>query len=200
MKAITAVCATGASVPAVAGGRVQRHRDGENAEIQMYLSKLQDLVPFMPKNRKISKLEVIQHVIDYICDLQSALENHPAVGSFDAEAALAAQPCAAAPPARARARPRRPGPAAGANTILNTPEARPALTHDHTTHHTARRRPWCFCGGHLHISQREKVKAETMAVSQARAPHSMHEDTFTDFRWVLARRVPENGSFDKLKK
>lgn len=93
MKAITAVCATGASVPAIAGGRVQRHRDGENAEIQMYLSKLKDLVPFMPKNRKLSKLEVIQNVIDYICDLQSALESHPAVNTFDPVAALASQQC-----------------------------------------------------------------------------------------------------------
>uniref|UniRef100_A0A1Q3FPH1 BHLH domain-containing protein n=1 Tax=Culex tarsalis TaxID=7177 RepID=A0A1Q3FPH1_CULTA len=89
MKAITAVCATGASVPAIASGRVQRHRDGENAEIQMYLSKLKDLVPFMPKNRKLSKLEVIQNVIDYICDLQSALESHPAVNTFDPVQALA---------------------------------------------------------------------------------------------------------------
>lgn len=91
MKAITAVCATGASVPAIASGRVQRHRDGENAEIQMYLSKLKDLVPFMPKNRKLSKLEVIQNVIDYICDLQSALESHPAVNTFDPVQALASQ-------------------------------------------------------------------------------------------------------------
>lgn len=88
MKAITAVCSTGASVPGISNGRVSRHRDGENAEIQMYLSKLKDLVPFMPKNRKLSKLEVIQHVIDYICDLQSALETHPAVNTFDAAAAL----------------------------------------------------------------------------------------------------------------
>ncbi|GAB0090229.1 Protein extra-macrochaetae [Sergentomyia squamirostris] len=88
MKAITAVCSTGASVPGITSGRVSRHRDGENAEIQMYLSKLKDLVPFMPKNRKLSKLEVIQHVIDYICDLQSALETHPAVNNFDAAAAL----------------------------------------------------------------------------------------------------------------
>lgn len=68
----------------IINGRVStqaaRHRrsDSENAEIQMYLSKLKDLVPFMPKNRKLSKLEVIQHVIDYICDLQMALETHPA--------------------------------------------------------------------------------------------------------------------------
>lgn len=91
MKAITAVCATGASVPAIINGRISRHRDGENAEIQMYLSKLKDLVPFMPKNRKLSKLEIIQHVIDYICDLQSELETHPAVNSFDAAAALNGQ-------------------------------------------------------------------------------------------------------------
>lgn len=95
MKAITAVCATGASVPAnITGGRIARHRDGENAEIQMYLSKLKDLVPYMPKNKKLSKLEVIQNVIDYICDLQSALEttgagNSAAVAAaFDASAVL----------------------------------------------------------------------------------------------------------------
>ncbi|XP_068618229.1 protein extra-macrochaetae [Battus philenor] len=126
MKAITAMCATGASVPAIAGGRVQRHRDGENAEIQMYLSKLQDLVPFMPKNRRISKLEVIQHVIDYICDLQSALENHPAVGQFEAEAALA--PCSPPSP-KPRRRPL--GIRAAPNTILRT---RP--TQHHSTHTT----------------------------------------------------------------
>lgn len=95
MKAITAVCATGAAVPSIATGRIGRHhRDGENAEIQMYLSKLKDLVPYMPKNKKLSKLEVIENVIDYICDLQSALETTTAGGaasamaSFDASAVL----------------------------------------------------------------------------------------------------------------
>jgi DNA-binding protein inhibitor ID, other len=91
MKAITAVCSTGASVPSIASGRVSRHRDGENAEIQMYISKLKDLVPFMPKNRKISKLEVITNVIQYICDLQTALDSDPAVNEFDAAAVLASQ-------------------------------------------------------------------------------------------------------------
>lgn len=91
MKAITAVCSTGASVPSIASGRVSRHRDGENAEVQMYISKLKDLVPFMPKNRKLSKLEVIQNVIQYICDLQTALDAHPAMADFDAAAVLAAQ-------------------------------------------------------------------------------------------------------------
>uniref|UniRef100_A0A2M4AIJ3 Putative cell wall integrity and stress response component 1 n=1 Tax=Anopheles triannulatus TaxID=58253 RepID=A0A2M4AIJ3_9DIPT len=86
MKAITAVCATGASVPAIANGRVrQRHREVENdPEIQMYLSKLKDLVPFMAKDRKMSKLEVIQNVIDYICELQNTLAHADA--SADASA------------------------------------------------------------------------------------------------------------------
>ncbi|KAM7359025.1 basic helix-loop-helix domain-containing extra-macrochaetae [Cochliomyia hominivorax] len=93
MKSLTAVCQTGASMPAInPNGRINRHPphrgDGENAEMKMYLSKLKDLVPFMPKNRKLSKLEIIQHVIDYICDLQSELETHPEISNFDAAAAL----------------------------------------------------------------------------------------------------------------
>lgn len=63
----------------VQSGRVARRRDVENEEIQMYLSKLKDLVPFMPKNKKLSKLEVIRHVIEYICELQYALETHTSV-------------------------------------------------------------------------------------------------------------------------
>ncbi|XP_050075814.1 protein extra-macrochaetae [Anopheles maculipalpis] len=90
MKAITTMCAKNgsASLPAVATGRVQRHRDGENDEIKLYLSKLRELVPFMPKNRKLTKLEVIQNVIDYICELQNALDSHPAVNTFDSLAVL----------------------------------------------------------------------------------------------------------------
>lgn len=88
MKAITAVCSTGASVPSIASGRVSRHRDGENAEVQMYISKLKDLVPFMPKNRKLSKLEVITNVIQYICDLQTALDASPMMSEFDAAAVI----------------------------------------------------------------------------------------------------------------
>lgn len=86
MKAVvnSAVC----SENGVATGKVTKRKDIENEEIQMYLTKLKDLVPFMPKNKKLSKLEVIQYVIDYICDLQSALETHPAVNAFDATSAL----------------------------------------------------------------------------------------------------------------
>lgn len=78
MKATTAVCDAVGSVNGVSVGRVHKQRrDVENEEVQMYLSKLKELVPFMPKNKRLSKLEVIQHVIDYICDLQYALEAHP---------------------------------------------------------------------------------------------------------------------------
>ncbi|KAJ8925025.1 hypothetical protein NQ315_001196 [Exocentrus adspersus] len=83
--AVSAVCTDNG---VVAAGRVAKKKDIENEEIQMYLSKLKDLVPFMPKNKKLSKLEVIQYVIDYICDLQNALETHPAVNAFDAATAL----------------------------------------------------------------------------------------------------------------
>lgn len=89
MKAVT-MC-NNTSAGGVQTGRVHRHRkDVENEEIQMYLSKLKELVPFMPKNRKLSKLEVIQYVIDYICDLQYALETHPTVNTAVVQASAAA--------------------------------------------------------------------------------------------------------------
>nr|CAD7462764.1 unnamed protein product [Timema tahoe] len=80
--AITATVCAASTGTGVASGRIHRpRRDVENEEIQLYLSKLKELVPFMPKNRKLSKLEVIQYVIDYICDLQYALETHPTVAT-----------------------------------------------------------------------------------------------------------------------
>ncbi|KAL1129089.1 hypothetical protein AAG570_013620 [Ranatra chinensis] len=94
MKAVnSASVAPAATTPqGTLGGRVQRqrNRDVENEEIQVYLTKLKELVPFMPKNRKLTKLEVIQYVIDYICDLQDALETQPGVGGGAAAAAAAA--------------------------------------------------------------------------------------------------------------
>lgn len=49
-------------------------RDLEAEEVAAYLTKLRSLVPDMPRKRRLSKLEVIQRVIEYICDLQTALE------------------------------------------------------------------------------------------------------------------------------
>lgn len=66
-------------------------------------SKLKELVPSIPQDRKVSKMEILQHVIDYILDLQLALDS--------------ARP--ARPGGRHRPRPG-PGPAANARTPLTT--------------------------------------------------------------------------------
>uniref|UniRef100_A0A4W5JUQ5 DNA-binding protein inhibitor ID-4 n=1 Tax=Hucho hucho TaxID=62062 RepID=A0A4W5JUQ5_9TELE len=38
---------------------------------------LKRLVPTIPQDKKVRKVEILQHVIDYILDLQFALETHP---------------------------------------------------------------------------------------------------------------------------
>ncbi|XP_035865102.1 DNA-binding protein inhibitor ID-2-like [Phyllostomus discolor] len=42
-------------------------------------SKLKEMVPSIPQNKKVSKTEILQHVIDYILDLQIALDSHPTI-------------------------------------------------------------------------------------------------------------------------
>lgn len=37
-------------------------------------SRLKELVPSIPQNKSVSQVEILQHVIDYIFDLQIALE------------------------------------------------------------------------------------------------------------------------------
>ncbi|GIY46791.1 BHLH domain-containing protein [Caerostris darwini] len=56
--------------------RSRSQKDMNHDEIQALLAKLRELVPNVPRNRKVSKLETIQYVIDYIVDLQIALETH----------------------------------------------------------------------------------------------------------------------------
>lgn len=36
---------------------------------------LKELVPSLPQNKNVSKMEILQHVIDYILDLQIALDS-----------------------------------------------------------------------------------------------------------------------------
>ncbi|XP_076317369.1 uncharacterized protein LOC143229232 isoform X2 [Tachypleus tridentatus] len=57
----------------------KRDRDETSEEMRQLLYKLKELVPNMPKNRSLSMLTIIQRVIDYIRDLQIALETHSAV-------------------------------------------------------------------------------------------------------------------------
>ncbi|KAF7488242.1 Protein extra-macrochaetae [Sarcoptes scabiei] len=66
-----------------------RQKELDQQEMQLLLAKLKQLVPGIPKNRRLSKLEIIQHVIDYIFDLQMALESHP-IASTMAASVLAA--------------------------------------------------------------------------------------------------------------
>jgi len=40
-------------------------------------SRLKELVPSLPQNKSVSKMEILQHVIDYILDLQIALDQNP---------------------------------------------------------------------------------------------------------------------------
>ncbi|XP_036405950.1 DNA-binding protein inhibitor ID-2b [Megalops cyprinoides] len=45
-------------------------------------SKLKELVPSLPANKNVSKMEILQHVIDYILDLQIALDSNSALAGF----------------------------------------------------------------------------------------------------------------------
>ncbi|CAL8110352.1 unnamed protein product [Orchesella dallaii] len=95
MKAQIESVGNGAHVGGVRDGKVHKakhhshhHKEEENEEIKAYLNKLQELVPFMPKNRKLSKLEVITYVIDYIRDLRQTLGLPPCNNDFDMESMM----------------------------------------------------------------------------------------------------------------
>uniref|UniRef100_A0A224YVX2 DNA-binding protein inhibitor n=1 Tax=Rhipicephalus zambeziensis TaxID=60191 RepID=A0A224YVX2_9ACAR len=86
----------------VAKGRASREeRDiNQGGAIQGLLDKLKDLVPNMPRSKKLTKLEIIQNVIDYILDLEIALEAHPTkLSSSSSPAVTTRQPLGVLPPA-----------------------------------------------------------------------------------------------------
>lgn len=49
----------------------------DSTEMSACFSKLKELVPSIPVDKKISKTQLLQHVIDYILDLELALDTHP---------------------------------------------------------------------------------------------------------------------------
>lgn len=51
-------------------------------------SKLRELVPGIPQGTKVSQVEILQHVIDYIFDLQIVLEEESKVRDPSSEATL----------------------------------------------------------------------------------------------------------------
>lgn len=52
-------------------------------EIRLYLDKLREMVPHAPSQGKLPRKQLIQHVIDHICGLQQALDNHPGLRGLD---------------------------------------------------------------------------------------------------------------------
>ncbi|XP_071487047.1 uncharacterized protein [Diadema antillarum] len=63
------------TLPAYSGGERKHKRAGvANFTMSDCYEKLKQLVPTIPKNRKVTRVEILQHVIDYIQDLQTALE------------------------------------------------------------------------------------------------------------------------------
>jgi len=54
--------------------RVSKPKTELDAEMSACFSKLKDLVPTVPQNKRVSKTQLLQHVIDYILDLEIALD------------------------------------------------------------------------------------------------------------------------------
>lgn len=63
-----------AAVAAALAGN--KPRGSENTpEMRLYFEKLKNLIPCCLKNGTVTKLQLIQHVIDYISDLQDSLQS-----------------------------------------------------------------------------------------------------------------------------
>lgn len=86
MKAQTKVCAARAADLGLKTDsfRISKPKDTTtmtDAEMLACFAKLKDLVPTIPTDKKISRVALLQHVIDYILDLEITLDNHPAMSA-----------------------------------------------------------------------------------------------------------------------
>ena len=50
---------------------------GDDVEMQACFSKLRQIVPTVSTNQRLSKVQLLQHVIDYITDLELTLDHPP---------------------------------------------------------------------------------------------------------------------------
>merc|ERR1711894_49826 len=57
----------------VSKSRLQQEKSDEEEMLTCFL-KLRELVPSIPANKKLSKVQLLQHVIDYIMDLELTLD------------------------------------------------------------------------------------------------------------------------------
>ncbi|GAU99051.1 hypothetical protein RvY_10104 [Ramazzottius varieornatus] len=70
------------TMASVASSRVQKssRRNAatkSNEDVELLFRRLVQMVPSLPKDRKLSRLEILQAVIDYIQELEQRLESHP---------------------------------------------------------------------------------------------------------------------------
>ncbi|XP_037069002.1 protein extra-macrochaetae-like [Pollicipes pollicipes] len=64
--------------------RLRRPRSADTERIRALLNRLQKIVPAAPKDRQLPQVQVIQHVINYICQLQDQVVRHPRLGKLAA--------------------------------------------------------------------------------------------------------------------
>uniref|UniRef100_A0A8C8E4Y7 DNA-binding protein inhibitor ID-4 n=1 Tax=Otus sunia TaxID=257818 RepID=A0A8C8E4Y7_9STRI len=71
-------CGPGPGVsPGVSPGAAEQAAAALLYDMKGCYSRLRALVPTLPRHRRVSKVELLQHVIDYIWDLQLALQRGP---------------------------------------------------------------------------------------------------------------------------
>ena len=83
MKAITPVTSLRRTTPLLSDHSAAISRNKTTMDDALSLlynmndcyTKLKELVPSLPQNKSVSKMEILQHVIDYILDLQIALDS-----------------------------------------------------------------------------------------------------------------------------